>query len=123
MVRKVLICLHGNDVTPRFDLTTEVVIASIRENGGVEEEKTVVLPQASAEKLCHMILTENVDTVICGGIEEEYFQYLSWKRVNVLDSVIGPSNVVLDCFRNGALQAGDILFEREEGSDGRKTLA
>ncbi len=110
MAKKVLVCLFGNDVSPRFDLATEVYVASIDVDGRVEEEKTVVLPQASAEKLCHMILTEDVQTVICGGIEEEYYQYLTWKRVEVLDSVIGPLDSVLASFGKGELRAGAILF-------------
>ncbi|MCU0589445.1 MAG: NifB/NifX family molybdenum-iron cluster-binding protein [Syntrophobacteraceae bacterium] len=109
---KVLVCLHGNDVTPRFDLTTEVLIAVIGESGEVREERTLVLPQASAEKLCHMILTEDVRTVICGGIEEEYYQYLAWKRVTVIDSVIGRCEEALQRYREGALEPGQILVDR-----------
>jgi hypothetical protein len=51
--------------------------------------------------------------VICGGIEEEYYQYLTWKRVKVLDSVIGDSGEALERLAAGRLQAGDILVERE----------
>jgi hypothetical protein len=111
-MKKVLICLHGNYVTPRFDLTTEVLIAAIGDNGELQEERTLVLPQASAEKLCHMVLTEGIHTVICGGIEEEYYQYLVWKRTNVIDSVIGTCEDALECFRTGTLQTGQILLDR-----------
>jgi predicted Fe-Mo cluster-binding NifX family protein len=111
MVKKVLICLYGNEVAPRFDLATEVMIATARSNGSLEE-RTVVLPHASAEKLCHVVLTEDVQVVICGGIEEEYYQYLTWKRVLVIDSVMGPYDLVLDRFREGNLKAGDILFRK-----------
>jgi len=114
MATKVLTCLHGNEVTPRFDLATEVLIAYIDEEGKVSGERVVVLPQASAERLCHMVLTENIQVVICGGIEEEYYQYLTWKRVNVLDSVIGDSREALERLAEGRLQAGDILGERED---------
>jgi predicted Fe-Mo cluster-binding NifX family protein len=114
MPKKVLVCLHGNEVTPRFDLATEVLIASIGENGNVEGQRVVVLPQASAEKLCHMILTEDVQVVICGGIEEEYYQYLIWKRVTVLDSVVGDAMKALARMAEGRLQAGDVLVERED---------
>jgi predicted Fe-Mo cluster-binding NifX family protein len=114
IVKKILISLYGNDVAPRFDLATEVLIASVGEDGQVVDEKILVLPQASAEKLCHMVLTEDVQTVICGGIEEEYYQYLVWKRVEVLDSVIGPANVVMDHYRQGTLQSGDILLKRRQ---------
>jgi predicted Fe-Mo cluster-binding NifX family protein len=113
MAGKVLIALHGNDVAPRFDLATEVCIATVGADGRVEDERTLVLPHASAEKLCRMVLTEDVEAVICGGIEEEYFQYLTWKRVRVLDSVMGPYDRVLEAFRLGRLEAGAILFERK----------
>ena len=96
MATKVLICLYGNEVTPRFDLATEVLIAFIGDDGKVQGKKVVVLPKASAETICHMVLTESIQVVICGGIEEEYYQYLTWKRVKVLDSVIGDSGEALE---------------------------
>ncbi|NLI82805.1 MAG: dinitrogenase iron-molybdenum cofactor biosynthesis protein [Deltaproteobacteria bacterium] len=111
MPSKVLITLHGNDVAPRFDQTIEVFIASIKSDGTVGEEKTMVLPQASAEKLCRMIITEDVQAVICGGIEEEYYEYLRWKRIEVVDSVIGPFRRVLEAFARGGLQPGTIFRE------------
>jgi len=109
MPKKILIALHGEEVAPRFDLATEVLIAVIQPDGTLAEERTMVLPQASVEKLCHMIVTEDVGVVVCGGIEEEYYQYLTWKRVRVIDSVIGSCEKALDQFRSGALQPGDIL--------------
>lgn len=109
MDTKVLICLHGNEVTPRFDLAREVLIAFIDKERKVREERVVVLPQPSAEMLCHMVLTESVQVVVCGGIEEEYYQYLTWKRINVLDSVVGDHRRVLARLAEGRLMAGDIL--------------
>ena len=111
-MKKVLIALHGNDISPRFDLATEVLIALVGEDGRVREEKTLVLPHPSAEKLCHMIVSEDVQAVVCGGIEEEYYQYLTWKRVSVIDSVIGDAACALERFGRGALRSGDILLER-----------
>jgi predicted Fe-Mo cluster-binding NifX family protein len=111
MHKKVLICLHGNNVAPRFDLTTEVFIASTGPENRIEDENTMVLPRASAEELCHMILTANIQTVICGGIEDEYYQYLTWKRINVFDSVIGDFNRVLEAFTQDSLRSGSILYD------------
>jgi len=110
MANKILIPLYGNDVAPRFDLATEVLIADLDEN---REEKIVVLPQASAEQLCSLVMTEEVDVVVCSGIEEEYYQYLTWKRVKVLDSVIGPWESVLERFYKGRLKSGDILYDKK----------
>jgi hypothetical protein len=111
MQKKVLICLYGNDVAPRFDLTTEVFIASFGPENRIEDENTVVLPRASAEELCHMILSADIQTVICGGIEEEYYQYLTWKRIHVFDAVIGACDRVLEYYAKGMLQSGAILYD------------
>jgi predicted Fe-Mo cluster-binding NifX family protein len=114
MARKVLVPLYGEDVAPRFDLATEALIADLDAPGGPQEDRTVVLPQASAEDLCHLVLTEGIGTVVCGGIEEEYYQYLRWKKVTVLDSVIGPAHEALERLKDGELESGDILIERGE---------
>ena len=69
----------------------------------------VVLPNASAEKLCQLIITEGIQLVICSGIEDDYYQYLTWKKIAVLDSVIGSSRLALDRFLAGKLKSGEIL--------------
>lgn len=117
MQNKVLIPLYGAEVSPRFDLSAEAVIVILDEDGNKREEKLVVLPRISAEKLCHLILTEGVGVVICGGIEEEYFQYLTWKRIKVYDSVIGPWEAALDRYGRGALSPGDIVANPKEVPD------
>ena len=109
MEQKILIPLYLNQVAPRFDLATEVSIVSIAEDGRSIEQKTVVLPRASAEQLCHLVLLEKIKTVVCCGIEDEYYQYLKWKKVNVLDSVIGSFKDVVKRLESGTLQSGDII--------------
>jgi predicted Fe-Mo cluster-binding NifX family protein len=111
-----LITIWRDQVAPRFDLTSEVLVVTVDSTGEVLHSKTVVLPTVSAEDLCHLILTEAITTVICGGIEEEYFQYLTWKRVKVIDSVIAPYDRALEFARAGKLEHGAIL--REEASQG-----
>lgn len=112
MPKRILIPLYGNDVAPRFDLATEVVLISLDNNSKSQEEKIVVLSQASAEQLCHLIMTAGVDVVICSGIEEEYYQYLTWKKVQVVDSVIGPWQAVLERFSKHGLKPGDIIHRK-----------
>lgn len=114
MSRKVLVTLWESNVAPRFDLTTEVVISSFREDGSVDDTKALVLAHPSRDELCNLILTEQINTVICGGIEQEIFEYLTWKKIQVIDSVIGPLERVMDCFRANELNPGSILFDREE---------
>jgi len=116
MGEKLLITIWRDQVAPRFDLTSEALVATVDSTGEVLHCKTVVLPIASAEGLCHMILTEGINTVICGGIEEEYFQYLIWKKVRVIDSVIAPYEQALEFARAGRLEPGAIM--RGDASQG-----
>jgi predicted Fe-Mo cluster-binding NifX family protein len=109
MATKALICLHGDEVNPRFDLTREVLIAVVSDTGKVHGVREIVLPHASVETLFNMILAEGIQVLICGGIEEEYYQYLTWKKINILDSVIGDCREVLNRLAQGLLRAGDIL--------------
>ena len=114
MSQKVLITIIENDVASRFDLATEVLISLLDKDGSIVENKTMVLAHESAEYLCQLVLTEEVDVVICGGIEEEFFDYLTWKKVSVLDSVMGPWERALERFRSGDLVMGTILYDRNE---------
>ena len=114
MSQKLLVTLSENNVAPRFDLAAEVLICSIGPEGSAERTRTIVLAHASAEDLCQLILEEGIDVVICGGIEEQFYEYLTWKKVTVLDSVMGPWERALDRFGAGDLQAGAILFDRPE---------
>ncbi len=115
---RILITLLRDDIAPRFDLTTEVLMVVINEEGEIKDEKTVILPHSSAEELCHLILVENVNVLICGGIEDEFFQYLTWKKVAVIDSVIGPWRAALEGFLADRLHAGSILKDVKKVSKG-----
>lgn len=109
MEQKILIPLYVDQVAPRFDLATEVSIVSMADDGRTIEKKTVVLPRASAEELCHLVLLEKIETVVCGGIEDQHYQYLKWKNVNVVDSVIGSYKNVIKQLESGKLSPGDII--------------
>ena len=108
--RKIIIPLHGNDVAPRLDLTTEVRMIVMGDRDAEDQEKFIVLPRPSAEELCRLILAEKADTLICGGIEDEYYQYLVWKKIQVFDSVIGSSDSAVAHLRNRSLKSGSILL-------------
>ncbi|WP_211213708.1 NifB/NifX family molybdenum-iron cluster-binding protein [Desulfomonile tiedjei] len=110
-VKRVLVPLLGDDVAPRFDLAPEALIATVDSEGRVAFEKSIVLPQASAETLCRLIMSEKIDMVICCAIEEEYYQYLAWKKIHVVDSVIGPFDRVLDKLSTGSISSGEVLLD------------
>lgn len=114
MAEKILVTLFDNEVAPRFDLATEVLVAHVERHadGSAQvSEKVVVLSEASPEELCRLILADGIDAVICSAIEEEYHQYLTWKKVAVFDNVLGPVDAVLSRFLAGRLESNVIMFD------------
>jgi len=114
MQKKILILLEGNDVAPRFDLCSEVWIGELDEHFRVTNEQILVLPNVSSEEMCQLILTQSVDTVICNAIENEYYQYLVWKNIEVYDSVIGEYKQALQAYTSGVLSSERILTNLQE---------
>jgi hypothetical protein len=113
-MRNVLLVLDGKNIAPRFDLALELLIVSMGNDGKPVERRDVLLARPSADALCRAVASENVQTVICGGIEKEYLQYLGWKNVEVIHSIIGSSEVAVSRYRKGALKSGDLLSERRK---------
>lgn len=108
--RRVLLPLAGNDLAPRFDAALAVLLADLDETGDIQDPRTIVLPRASADELCEFLLAHNVTTVVANGIPEDHFHYLRWKRVEVVDDILGSAEEALRRLAAGALQAGDILY-------------
>lgn len=110
---KVAITLWDQYVSPRLDLASEVLIATIAD-GRVENTRTVIPAAASADENCRLILSEQADIVVTGGIQRRYHEYLTWKKVEVLDSVMGPWEKALQKVARGELQSEAVLYDEEE---------
>jgi predicted Fe-Mo cluster-binding NifX family protein len=108
---KVLITLTGDYIAPRFDLSQEVAIF-VEDQGHIVEERPIVLSNGSAEALCKIILDEKISAVICCAIEEQYYDYLIWKKIRVIDSVMGSYEDIITAWLDGRLGSGDILWKR-----------
>jgi predicted Fe-Mo cluster-binding NifX family protein len=105
----VLVPLLGDAVAPRFDLATEVLIARVQDGRFTSEPRVVLLPGPSADELCSLVLDEGITDVVCGGIEDSHYQYLAWKKVRVVDRVIGSWEGVLRRFLANELRPGTVV--------------
>lgn len=114
---KVLLTAAGEMVSPRFDLTLEVNIAEVSGGKLRGTVRSIILPGPSGDELCSLILKENVEAVICGGVNESHHKYLTWKKIKVYDRVIGQVNPVLDAYINGGLKPGAVI-RSAPGHDG-----
>ena len=106
---KILITLKADHIAPRFDLTTEVLIVEGARGKPKKAPRNVLMPGPSGDELCSLILKENIGVVVCGGIEESFFQYLEWKKVKVIDRVIGPADASMEMALEGGLGPGMVI--------------
>lgn len=113
-LEKILVPLLGDDMAPRFDLVQEVAIITVNENRQVVDRKILVLAEASAESLCQLILNEKIGTVVCCGIEEEYYQYLTWKKVKVVDYISGSLDAVIRHLDKNPEMGTEIFVEPDQ---------
>ncbi|MDL2286560.1 hypothetical protein LJC24_03920 [Desulfococcaceae bacterium OttesenSCG-928-F15] len=114
MPKYAFLTLCRDEIAPRFDLTAEVLITPINpEEGKTDERRHLVLAHVSSEELCDLITRSGVSLVICGGIEEDYYHYLRWKRIEVISDVMGPLEETLKRLASGNLKSGDCLYQKE----------
>ncbi len=106
---KLLITVQDDQVAPRFDLTTEVVIAEYDRSRLRSEPRYLILPRKSAEDLCDLVVKEGITCVICGGIEDNLHKFFQWKKIEVLDNIIGAHVLAMQRAIAGQLEAGTIL--------------
>lgn len=111
-LHKVAIPIHGEEIVPRFDLTTEVIILTTVNSCEIQDKKIIVLPKSSSDELCHTLLVQEINTLICGAIEDEYYEFLKWKKIKVFDGVCGVWTQAFDRWQTQTLNSGDILFTR-----------
>lgn len=112
---KILITVDGTSVASRFDLATEVRLY-ILANGEVSgQPRSILLPTPSADELCSLVLKENIDVLICGGLTEEHFQFLCWKDVKVHDRIIGSCSDAVKRYLDGTLSSGAVIRKKGGG--------
>ena len=104
--------MQGDFVAPRFDLATEILIVRFENDAIIGEPRTIIMERPSEEELCQIVVKENITDIVCGGIEELHYNFLAWKKVKVLDAVIGDWKTVIDKALAGTLQQGEIIAER-----------
>ncbi len=112
ILHKIAIPILGEEIVPRFDLTTEVIILTTAKFSGIQDKKIIVLPRSSSDELCHTLLAQEINTLICGAIEDEYYEFLKWKKLEVFDGVSGAWIHAFERWQAQTLNSGDILFTR-----------
>jgi predicted Fe-Mo cluster-binding NifX family protein len=115
-MQKLMVLIQGDFVAPRFDLATEVLIVLFEKGNVIGEPKMIIMERSSDEDICQMVVEENITNLICGGIEEVHFNFLVWKKVAVLDTIVGNWRAAVEKVIAGSLQQGEILISKKDES-------
>ncbi len=115
-MQKMMVLIQGDFVAPRFDLATEVLMVQFDKGNVIGEPKMIIMERSSDEALCQMAVEENITDIICGGIEEVHYNFLVWKKVAVLDAVIGNWRKAVEKGVAGTLSQGEILLSNKDES-------
>ena len=106
---KILVTIHKNEITPRFDHSSEILIVKTMGEEIIGNPRIILLPGTSGEDICGLATKENISMVICGGIEDTHYQYLKWKKIRVIDGVIGPYENAIKLAITNNLKPGAVL--------------
>lgn len=110
VMQKIMVLIQGDFVAPRFDLAREIYIVRFENGKIIGNPKMIVIERSSDEVLCQMAVEENITKMICGGIEEVHFNFLAWKKIVVLDAVVGSWKTAVEKALAGSLTQGEILI-------------
>ena len=125
---KIAIPIFGNRVSPRFDFSPEMWIVKVERGEVVEQEKLSTASLNLPQRL-EQITSNEVDKLICGGIDSFSLSQLGSRGIDVLQDVIGDAEIVIDLFMRGGLRPGVCCEGRgrrrfyawRKGSGGRRT--
>jgi len=114
---KVAVPLFGQEVSPRFGCSTQVLIAEVTESGvEVEGAQDLTVTPGQWPELFSNI---GVSVVVCGGIHRRFQQELEQRRIRVIWGVIGPAADALYALQAGTLQRDAFLGHGRQRRRGR----
>lgn len=90
-------------------MTVEVVIIEVDDGVVFPEPRELLLSEPSGDELCALAVNEAVDLVVCGGIDEVHYEYLVWKKITLIDGVVGPYQEALKLIADGLLAPNAIV--------------
>jgi predicted Fe-Mo cluster-binding NifX family protein len=105
---KIAIPVFHTKISPRFDQAQGFVLLET-ENGSIIARKTLTTKGWSVlDKMKHLVSLE-VNTLICGGIDRASLQYLGFKGIKIYSWVTGEVEDAVSCFLSHRMRPGIIL--------------
>jgi uncharacterized metal-binding protein/predicted Fe-Mo cluster-binding NifX family protein len=110
--------LVGGRVAPRC-IFAEAVLIVDQQRGRPPVERKAFMDNHGLLDLAKVLSEQDVDILVCGGINQEERDYLKSRGLEVIENVAGPVGALLDAVRTGALYSGfglAVEHRQEESS-------
>ena len=102
------IVLVGDRVAPRCIFAESVLIVALRGNRARVEGR-VSLDSHGLLHLADVLSQGHIDALICGGISREEHEFLSARRLEVIDNIAGSVHELVEALQSGLLRSGLCL--------------
>ena len=95
------IALFGTRISPRFDCSQHFLLITSSENSVTAQHTETIREHMPIMKI-RRLADLNVDTLICGGVDENSREYLRSYGITVLANMKGKADVAVICSLNSA---------------------
>jgi uncharacterized metal-binding protein/predicted Fe-Mo cluster-binding NifX family protein len=107
--------LLKNRVSPRCTIADSVMLVN-QAHGKLEQHRVIPLENGAWTGLIRLLLENQVDILVAGGIDRETQQMLISYRLTVIDNVACSAAEILKAIAQGTLQPGYGFSEQSHGS-------
>ena len=111
MSMKIAIPVFQTKISPRFDSAQSLLLLRVHDDRIVTREELPMTGWSLSAKRKEMV-EQDVDTLICGGIDYESMQYLISGGINVYSWITGEIEDAVTRFIEKGLESGIILGAR-----------
>lgn len=108
---KLAIPVFGTKISPRFDQAQEFALLQTGDAGVTAREQITAKQWPVYEKMKQLVTLE-IDTLICGGIDRASLQYLTFNGIEIYSWVTGEVDDAVACYLNNNMKPGIIVGEK-----------
>jgi len=105
---KIAVFLFGQEVSPRFGCSGQVLVASVQD-GGLASQQVTDVSCLAPWQLPDFLASLGVEKVVCGGIHRRHQMELERRGIEVIWGVIGPASQAVAALLDGTLRSDQFV--------------
>lgn len=102
---KVAMPIFGKSVAPCFEYSATIIIFTTKDKQVMHQTRFTLQSQQSLDRV-RLLRDQNVNILICGGIQDRFEDLITASGIQVIPWVSGTAENLIDCFIRGELIRG-----------------